>query len=92
MKGKSSSKANCLGYSCAVAYGVLIPSFLIYLIVKQHVTMTLHRRFVFWAEAALEEVVVRVKHTFALEDSDKDRGCPAFRVLGFEVREVGCRE
>ncbi|CAE7198776.1 RLP35 [Symbiodinium sp. CCMP2592] len=39
-----------VGYGSAVAYGLLIPSFLIYLIVKQNIALAPNRRCVSWAK------------------------------------------
>ncbi|CAE7489039.1 unnamed protein product, partial [Symbiodinium pilosum] len=67
-------RADYLGYGCAVAYGILIPSFLLYLILKQHVALAFHHRFTFWAEAAENRAVVRVNHTQPLvKDAEKEK-------------------
>ena len=65
------SEANYVGYSCAVAYGILIPGFLIYLIVKQSVTLALNQRFTSWAEAGEDKVTVHVGLLQAWGDHDK---------------------
>ncbi|CAE7213477.1 ERL2, partial [Symbiodinium sp. CCMP2456] len=63
-----------VGYGSAVAYGLLVPSFLIYLIVKQNVALAPNRRCVSWAEVdEHEKVTVRASLLeFARKDGKTD--------------------
>ncbi|CAE7642718.1 ERL2 [Symbiodinium sp. CCMP2592] len=63
-----------LGYGSAVAYGLLIPSFLIYLIVKQNIVLAPNRRCVSWAKVdGHKKVTVRASLLEPLmEDGETD--------------------
>ncbi|CAE7198758.1 unnamed protein product [Symbiodinium sp. CCMP2592] len=66
--------ATYVGYGSAVAYGLLIPGFLIYLITKQNVALAPNRRCVSWAKVdEHEKVIVRASLIeFVLKDGDTD--------------------
>ena len=63
-----------MGYGSAVAYGLLIPSFLIYLIVKQNIVLAPNRRCVSWAQVdGHKKVTVRASLLEPLvEDGETD--------------------
>ncbi|CAE7718680.1 SIK1 [Symbiodinium sp. CCMP2456] len=53
--------ADRVGFACAVAYGILIPGFLLSLILKQHLVLAPSRRFVFFSEPEGEKTLVGVR-------------------------------
>ena len=61
-----------VGYGSAAVYGILIPSFLVYLIIKQNLALSLNRRCVSWAEAGGDKkVIVHAKLLEPLQDGAK---------------------
>ncbi|CAE7557320.1 ESAG8 [Symbiodinium sp. CCMP2592] len=52
--------AYAVGVGCAVAYGILIPAFLLYLILKQHLLLSPSRRYVSFADRQGDKTIVQV--------------------------------
>jgi len=52
--------AYAVGVGCAVAYGILIPTFLLYLILKQHLLLSPSRRYVSFADRQGDKTIVQV--------------------------------
>ena len=79
-------KALYVGYGSALAYGLIIPSFLVYLIAKQNLELAINRRCVcWWAKAnAGKKVTVQAKMMKQSEDDTETAKAGNYKGRGRE--------